>query len=265
MSTNALIGFTGFVGSTLLKQTTFAQDALFRSTNIAEIENREFDTVVCAGAPAQKWLANKNPEDDLEKITALAGHLSKVRARRFILISTVDVFKSPIGVDETTPIEKDGLHPYGLHRRVLEEFVEKNFPQHLVVRLPGLVGPGLRKNIIYDFHNDNNTHLIDSRHSFQFYPMVNLWPDIEVALSANLSLIHLTAAPITVREIAEGAFAREFRQQTAPSPIFYDMRSIHSEKFAPAPNVNIPYQYDKRATLLAVRAYAQSEPRAPKN
>ena len=33
---NALIGFTGFVGGTLLRQTQF--EALYRSTNIKEIE-----------------------------------------------------------------------------------------------------------------------------------------------------------------------------------------------------------------------------------
>jgi dTDP-4-dehydrorhamnose reductase len=255
-TSNALIGYTGFVGSTLLKQTAF--DALYRSTNIAEIENREFSTVICAGAPAQKWLANKNPQEDLEKINGLIGHLRKVRARTFILISTVDVFKTPIGVDEATPVTEDGLHAYGLHRRRLEEFVAGAFPRHLIVRLPGLVGPGLRKNILFDFHNSNNVHLIDSRHTFQFYPMVNLRADIEVALRHDLSLIHLTAAPLGVAEVAKEAFGRDFTQQVSPAPIVYDMRTLHAEKFAlPAA---FPYQYDKRAALLAIRAYAQSEP-----
>lgn len=64
--TNALIGYSGFVGSTLLKQAQFS--ALFRSTNIHEIENGEFDIVVCAGAPAQKWIANRDPADDRKKL-----------------------------------------------------------------------------------------------------------------------------------------------------------------------------------------------------
>ncbi len=50
--TSALIGFSGFVGSTLLKQAYF--ESLYRSTNIGEIEGQSFNTVVCAGAPAQK-------------------------------------------------------------------------------------------------------------------------------------------------------------------------------------------------------------------
>lgn len=61
MSKNdALVGYSGFVGSVLLKQKKF--NALYRSTNIDEIKNRSFDTVVCAGAPAVKWLANKYPK-----------------------------------------------------------------------------------------------------------------------------------------------------------------------------------------------------------
>lgn len=260
MPANALIGYTGFVGTTLQKQAAF--DALYRSTNIAEIENNEFATVVCAGAPAQKWLANKNPPEDLEKINGLIGHLRKVRAKTFILISTVDVFKSPVAVDENSPVVEDGLHAYGLHRRLLEKFVAENFPHYLIVRLPGLVGPGLRKNIIFDFLNDNNTHLIDSRHVFQFYPMVNLWADIQSALKADLTLAHLTAAPVGVGAIATEAFCKDFRNEVAPVPIAYDMRTLHPEKFGAVPGEH--YQYDKRTALLAIRAYAQSEPKTTK-
>src|SRR5690554_6697215 len=95
---NALIGFSGFVGSTLLKQTNF--DFLYRSTNIADIDGQTFNMVVCAGAPAQKWIANKEPEADLQIIKGLIEHLKTVSCKTFVLISTVDVFKSPIEVDE---------------------------------------------------------------------------------------------------------------------------------------------------------------------
>ena len=49
----------------------------------------------------------------------------------------MDVFKNPLGVDEDTAIEETGLHAYGLHRRLLEKFVECQFTHHLIVRLPG--------------------------------------------------------------------------------------------------------------------------------
>src|SRR5260363_11743 len=72
---------------------------LYRSTNIGEIENKAFDIVVCAGAQAQKWIANREPEGDLQNIHRLMARLRTVRCRKFILISTADVFKSPLKVD----------------------------------------------------------------------------------------------------------------------------------------------------------------------
>lgn len=252
---NALIGFSGYVGSTLLKQAPF--ESLYRSTNIREINGGAFSTVVCAGAPAQKWIANREPTVDLEKIESLIAHLKTIQCQTFVLISTVDVFKDPVGVDEDTSVDEVGLHPYGLHRRLLEKFVETHFPRHLIVRLPGLVGPGLRKNVIFDFLNDNNLNAIDSRGIFQFYPMVNLWYDIQLALEAGLKLVHLTAKPISVAEVSLQGFGKLFEQAQASSPSIYDMRTRHAPIFGSTGQ----YQYGHRETIQAVRAYAQSEPR----
>lgn len=251
---NCLIGFSGFVGSTLLKQASF--DSLFRSTNIGEIEGQSFDTVVCAGAPAQKWIANREPEADRQKIDSLITYLKTIQCKTFILISTVDVFKNPIGVDECTPIDESGLHAYGAHRCLLEKFVESCFANHLIVRLPGLVGPGLRKNVIFDFLNDNNLHAIDSRGIFQFYPMVNLWYDIQAALNAGLKLVHLTTEPISVADVSKQGFGKYFGNTLTNKPAAYDMRTRYAEVFGASGH----YQYSSREVIQAVRAYAQSEP-----
>ena len=252
---NALIGYSGFVGSTLLKQALF--ESLYRSTNIGDIEGQSFNIVVCAGAPAQKWIANRQPDADRQKIDGLIAHLKTIQCKTFILISTVDVFKSPIGVDEDTPVDESELHAYGLHRRLLEKFVESCFANHLIVRLPGLVGPGLRKNVIFDFLNDNNLQAVDSRGVFQFYPMVNLWYDIQTALRAGLKLMHLTAEPIAVADVSEHGFGKRFEQPLANNPAIYDLRTRHAQLFGASGH----YQYSARETIQAVRGYAQSEPR----
>lgn len=250
---NALIGYSGFVGGTLLKQAEFG--SLYRSTNISEIRGQSFDTVVCAGAPAQKWIANREPEADRQKIEELIGHLKTVRCKSFVLISTVDVFGSPLGVDEDSEVVEEGLHAYGLHRRLLEKFVEENFESFLVVRLPGLVGPGLRKNVIFDFLNCNNVEAIDSRGVFQFYPMVNLWSDIQLALSAGLRLVHLTAEPISVADVSAKGFGRLFENAQDRSAAVYDMQTKHAALFGGVGR----HQYSIKETVLAIRSYAQSE------
>jgi len=250
---NALIGFSGFVGSTLLRQTHF--DALYRSSNIGDIQGQNFDMVVCAGAPAQKWLANRHPEQDREKILSLTGWLETIQCARFVLISTVDVFKLPVDVDEATAVDEDGLHAYGTHRRILEKFVESHFDNYLIVRLPGLVGPGLRKNVVFDLLNENNLPAIESRNIYQFYPMVNLWYDIQTAIQHGLSLVHLTAEPVRVSDIALQGFGIPFEQQLHHPLVCYDMRSRHAALFG----AKGPYQYSLRETIQAIRAYSQSE------
>jgi dTDP-4-dehydrorhamnose reductase len=251
---NALIGFTGFVGSSLLRQTKF--EFLFRSTNIKEIEGGIFDLVVCAGAPAQKWVANREPREDLKKINGLIANLQNIKCKTFILISTVDVFKYPIGVDENSLVDESGLNPYGLHRRLLEKFVADHFSNYLIIRLPGLVGPGLKKNVIFDFLNNNNLQTVESRGVFQFYPMVNLWYDIQTALKAGLNLVHLTSEPISVADVSLECFGQIFTQELAGSPPIYDFRTIHSDLFKGEGN----YQYRECEIIQAIRAYAQSEP-----
>lgn len=254
----ALIGYTGYVGSTLLKQTNF--NSLYRSSNINEIANKEFDLVVCAGAPAQKWMANKEPKADQIKIESLIQNLKTMHTKFFVLISTVDVFKNPISVNEQTIIEEEGLHPYGAHRLLLERFVENNFSNSLIVRLPGLVGPGLKKNVIYDFLNNNNLLSIDSRGVFQFYPMVNLWADIKIALQNSLKTIHLTSAPLLVEDIARECFDINFQNKLPTAPLAYDFQTIHAKLYGSSK----AYQYSQRESTLAIRAYAQSEPKTKK-
>jgi nucleoside-diphosphate-sugar epimerase len=251
----ALIGHSGFVGGTLLKRARF--DDLYRSSDIGAIAGKRYDEVVCAGAPAQKWIANKDPGGDAARMKTLTDALLEVDCRRFVLISTVDVFQQPADVDEASAVVENGLHAYGLHRRQLEQFVAQRFSDHLIVRLPGLVGPGLKKNVIYDLLNDNNLNAVDARGVFQFYPTVNLVRDLAIAAAHRLKLVHLTAEPVSVREVALDGFGRAFDNQLSGAPALYDFRSRHAALFGGHGS----YQYSKRETLLAVSAYAQSEPR----
>jgi hypothetical protein len=251
---DALIGYSGFVGGALRAQHRF--DSLYRSTNIGDIDGKHFNLVVCAGVSAKKWLAIKEPEADRKAIDGLIEHLRTIRCEHFVLISTVDVFRNPQNVDEGTAVVENGLNAYGLNRRLLETFVEGHFPNRLIVRLPGLVGPGLRKNIIFDFLNNNNISAVDSRGVFQFYPTVNTWYDISIAMKAGLDLVHLTAEPISTRRVAREGFGLDFDNELSQMPSAYDMRSRHAALFGGAGG----YQYSE--SIQAIRCYAQSEPLA---
>jgi nucleoside-diphosphate-sugar epimerase len=228
---SALIGHTGFVGSNLLRQRSF--DACYNSSTIDGIRGKAFDLVVVSGARAEKWVANANPDADRAGIDRLTSALADVTARRVVLVSTVDVFKRPIDVDERTVVDTVGLHAYGLNRRHLEQWVAERFAT-LVVRLPGLYGQGIKKNVIHDFLHDHETHKIDSRGVFQFYGLHRLWSDIEIALRHDLELVHLAVEPVSVRDVVQTAFGIDFENSVVATPATYDMRTIRAELFGGA-------------------------------
>ena len=186
-----------------------------------------FDELVITGVPAVKWLANKEPEADLLNIKKLIGELKEVEASRVILISTVDVYPNPVFVNESTLINIHCCQPYGKHRLFFENFVQDFFPNVHVLRLPGLFGHGLKKNIIFDFLNNNRIDLIDSRNSFQFYCLDSLSNDIEIAKSNNIRLLNVSVEPLSVKDVAKCCGFDDFDNKLDGPLIEYDFKSIH--------------------------------------
>lgn len=146
-----LVGYTGFVGSNLYAKGKF--DAVFNSKNIEEAYGLQPELLIYAGLRAEKYLANTAPEKDMETILEAQENIRRIAPKKLVLISTIDVFKDPRGVDENTVVDTEGLHPYGYNRYQLEVWVRKNYPDALIIRLPGLFGMNLKKNFIYDYMN----------------------------------------------------------------------------------------------------------------
>lgn len=249
----ALIGYTGFVGSNLNRKMDFSHR--YNSKNISEIDGNEFDLLVCAGVPAIKWLANKEPENDRKHIDGLVEHLETIRVKKFVLISTIDVYPDPVDVDETTKIDIDTCHAYGRHRLQLEKLISEKFDTH-IIRLPGLFGKGLKKNIIYDFLNDNNLDQINSKSIFQFYYLEHLVDDIAAAIEKNIHLLNIATAPTSVADISEICLGKIFRnpdQDTLGAK--YDYKSVHAEEFGG----HNGYMYTKQQVLNDLKDYIQGE------
>jgi nucleoside-diphosphate-sugar epimerase len=223
---DALIGHTGFVGGTLAARHRFA--ACFNSKNIEAIRGQRFDTLVVSGMPAAKWLANRDSLGDRAVLDRLWGNLKECKAKTVIVISTVDVYPAPIGVDEGTIIEPSLQQPYGRHRLELEHRVSFRFPRVLAVRLPGLYGPGLKKNAIYDLIHNNGVEKIHPDGTYQFYNLNRLWPDIQTSLAANLTVANLVTEPVTMREVGRAAFGFAFGESPKSLPPRYDVRTMHA-------------------------------------
>lgn len=149
----ALVGYTGFVGSNIYAAGKEKITGLYNSQNIESAYGTQPELLIYAGLRAEKYLANNMPEKDMELILQAEENIRKIAPKKLVLISTIDVLKKPVGVDETSVVETDGLQAYGYNRYQLELWVRENYPDALIIRLPGLFGQNIKKNFIYDFIN----------------------------------------------------------------------------------------------------------------
>ena len=248
----ALIGYTGFVGSNLDRQMAFTHR--YNSSNISSIENENFDLLICAGVAAKKWLANAEPEKDKKGIDDLLKHLQSIQCRKLVLISTIDVYPAPLAVDETTVIDVDLCSSYGRNRLLLERTLSNIFDT-TIIRLPGLFGTGLKKNVIYDFLNNHNIDQIHPGGVFQFYCLTHLARDIAIAMERDIRILNITAEPVHVEELAMLCRDARFANPGIETvPASYDVRSVYADLFGGRNG----YLYSKQQVLNDLQQYVNA-------
>jgi len=148
---NSLVGYTGFVGSNIYAKGEI--DKVYNSKNIKESFGTNPDLLIYAGLRAEKYLANTNAKQDMDTIIQAEENITAINPKKLVLISTIDVFKNPKGVNEDSEVDTSNLSPYGYNRYQLEKWTRLHYPDALIIRLPGLFGRNIKKNFIYDYIN----------------------------------------------------------------------------------------------------------------
>lgn len=250
----ALIGYTGFVWSNLDAQFSFTHK--YNSQNIWDIQWESFDFVVCAWVRAVKWWANQNPEEDLAQIQELIDYISTIKTNRFILISTVDIYPSPIHVDEDfdfSSIIPDSWHAYWKNRYYLEQYIQENFNESHIIRLPWLFWNGLKKNVIFDLIHDKMLDKIIPNNAYQYYFLGNLWKDILYVIEKNISVINFNSEPVLTSEIVEQFFPQKKIAPPTETPALYDYYTKYGDIF----DKNNKYLYNKKEVLTFLKNFVK--------
>lgn len=146
-----LVGSTGFVGGNLIQAHDF--ECICHSSNINCYYSSEPDLCVYAGIPSAMFLANSNPDADLNIMKQARTNIRSINPKKLVLISSIAVFRDSRGKDETSIITDENLSAYGKNRLLLEKWVKEDYPTALIVRLPALYGKGLKKNFLFDLHH----------------------------------------------------------------------------------------------------------------
>jgi len=245
--TTALIGFTGFVGSNLYFDYKFTD--VYNSKNINDIVDKTYDCVICAGISAVKWYANINPEKDLEDINKLLNILDTVRINKFVLISTIDIYDDVnAGLDEDyVPDINYNNHSYGKNRLYVENVIKNKYSDYLIVRLPGLFGFGLKKNIIFDYLNKKLNQL-NLQSTYQWYDVSNLFKDVDKIINNNIKIVNLFTEPISNGDLIE--IFKKYDDKSISfvndNIINYDMMTKHTTS---------GYFYNKKEILIQLETY----------
>ncbi|MBQ7284184.1 MAG: NAD(P)-dependent oxidoreductase, partial [Oscillospiraceae bacterium] len=101
----SIVGYSGFVGSNLCASFDF--DGKYDINNIKDAFGTNPDVLFYSGVPAQKFIANKFPQQDFETVQEALDNMKKINPKKVVLISSVDVYKAPNGKDEDSFMDKE--------------------------------------------------------------------------------------------------------------------------------------------------------------
>lgn len=238
-----IIGYTGLVGQTLCRGIDF--DYKFNSSNIQDLINVEDGcSLYLSCLPAAKWVANNEPVKDYENIISIFNLLKTKTYSEINLISTIDVYsESALGSNENNiPIvSKLG---YGQNRYLFEVLVNSlACPIVKTIRLPGLFGIGLKKNLIFDLLNNHRVEHINPNSVLQWYDLKDLVKDI-TSLPKHSETYNLFPFPIHTSKIFE--LFNTVPNYNFPEGVVYDYRTKHSESH---------YIYDQKTCLEKLKTY----------
>ena len=156
MGMTFVLGGTGFVGSAVcraLQKRNIPHQAINR-TNYKEFLGQTCDLLVNANGNSSKILATRDPLADFDgSVRSVRQSLIDFRFKRYIFLSSCDVYpdcSSPATTSEAQKLDIDAQSPYGFHKYLAEQTVQHAAADWLIFRMGGFVGPGLKKNAIFD-------------------------------------------------------------------------------------------------------------------
>ena len=151
-----MLGGSGLVGSAFARhcEREGLEFVAIGRSNYARYVGARCDTLINANGSSDKRLAGRDPDADFSlAVASVQRSLFDFRFDRYLYLSTCDVYpdcSGPAGTEESTRLPQPAQSVYGFHRWLAERLVETFAPNHLILRCGGFVGPGLRKNAVFD-------------------------------------------------------------------------------------------------------------------
>jgi nucleoside-diphosphate-sugar epimerase len=243
----AIVGHTGFIGSNL--KLFFKSKYNFNTKNLSLINKHKYDLVILCAPSSKMWIVNQFPQNDFNNVKKIINILKKIRTKKIILISTIEVYGKKNNKNELDKVNKSLNSSYGKNRICLEEFIKNFFSNSLIIRLPIVYGKYFAKNCIYDLQHKNNLKLLNGNDLIQLYNVKNLKKDIDFCLKKKIKLINISSKPIKLKFIAKKFFSTDLNS--------YKKSRIMMMKTAMFKNKK--YFYSQRQTINDLKYFLKNK------
>ena len=186
---NVLIGYTGFIGSSLNQE---QYQLKLNSKNWDSIsEPIDVNKLVITAPSGIKYLANKDPLTDLDNCLSLARNIIK----SFKSIKTMVIISSNDTLNPTTDYGQNRL----CFNTLMEKVCEKLNTDLYIMYLGMTFGSKARKGMVYDFLHGNFDYYKGG--TYQLYPVRYLEQDIQHCIDNKIHRAMLSSVPIKTSEI----------------------------------------------------------------
>jgi nucleoside-diphosphate-sugar epimerase len=151
-----LIGGAGYVGSAFARLFERRGDDfhILERDTYANFIGQSCDLLINANGNSVKMLGVRDPLADFDaSVRTVRSTFADLKAARYIHISTCDVYpdcsRPELTLESSSP-DLTRQSPYGFHKWLAEQCVRHAAPDWLIFRMGGFIGPGMRKNAIFD-------------------------------------------------------------------------------------------------------------------
>lgn len=151
-----ILGGGGFVGSAFARlcESRGLDHAVVTRSNYSEHAGKSCEVLINADGNSSKRLGESDPARDFElSVLSVKRSLVDFKFSKYVMVSSCEVYpdvSSPQTTREDAELSPAAQTPYGFHKRLAELCVMHACGDWLVLRLAGMVGPGLKKNPIHD-------------------------------------------------------------------------------------------------------------------
>lgn len=187
---NVLIGYTGFIGSSL-NQDYFDLKISSKDWDSISDNSISADEIIITAPSGLKWKANKEPEKDLKNIEELLINIKN----KFKSIGRVILISSNDAILKTSEYGKNRSYFY----IQLQDYCLSNNISFYAFFLGMTFGVKAKKGMIYDFLNGNFDYYKGG--VYQLYPVSRLAKDIRYCVEHNIHIALLCSEPIQTKEI----------------------------------------------------------------